>query len=82
MAAFVTPCFFAYKIRACLKRIVCVIVFIANMVTCLSVLYGQLYLNTGSLYSLLFFIFCHTSLTIQQIDIIFFTHFLEIQDCL
>ena len=33
MAAAVTPCLFEYSITACLKRMVCVILFMANRVT-------------------------------------------------
>ena len=57
MAASVTPCFSANKIRACLYRAVCVILFIANRYACLSVWSQQLNLNTGSSYSLPFFPF-------------------------
>ena len=56
LAAFVTPNFSAYRIRDCLYCAICVILFIANEVGCLSVdLFGDCYINTISLRSLLFF---------------------------
>ena len=57
MAAAVTPCLLEYSITACLKRIVCVILFMANRVTpAFRFLFQQLNLNTGHSYSLSFFL--------------------------